>query len=106
VTVPRVSLPVPAVREKPQSRIMAFLGDLPTTQARVLITLIVVLGTAAKYFLSETWEPSYEWLAFLLVMSGLDAAQFFGKRKTDAAYIAATQGATPLPDPDPPSPTT
>jgi len=83
---------------------MRFLGDTPTTQVRVIITLACVIVTTAKYVLSPTWQPSYEWLAFLLVMSGLDAAQFFGKRKTDAAYVAATQGATPLPDPDPPSP--
>ena len=83
---------------------MAFLGDLPTTQARVLVTLLCVIATTGKYVISQTWQPSYEWLAFLLVMSGLDAAQFFGKRKTDAAYVAATQGAPPLPDPDPPSP--
>jgi hypothetical protein len=103
VTLPRVSQAMP-LREKSEFWVMRFLGDTPTTQVRVIITLACVIVTTAKYVLSPTWQPSYEWLAFLLVMSGLDAAQFFGKRKTDAAYVAATQGATPLPDPDPPSP--
>ncbi len=94
MTVPRVSGSVRLT----QSRLMGFLGDMPTTQARVLVTLICVLGTAAKYVLSETWAPSYEWLAFLVVMSGLDATQFLVKRKTDANYVAAQSGVVPDPD--------
>jgi len=78
---------------------MGFLGDLPTTQARVLVTLLCVIGTALKYTLSSViWEPSYEWLAFLVLMSGLDATQFLVKRKTDANYVAAQAGVVPDPE--------
>lgn len=98
------------------TRLMDLWGKLPTTQARVTVTLLAVIATTVRYVLSgqhvlkgdyvtSYWAPSYEWLAFLVVMSGLDAAQFFGKRKTDAAYVAAQQGTTPPADPDPPSPT-
>lgn len=90
------------------AKALALLGDLPTTQARVATTLCVLIGTALRYFTSKAvivqavivvprWEPSYEWLAFLVVMSGLDATQFFVKRTTDANYVAAKNGA--LPDP-------
>lgn len=103
MTPPRVSQ---SVRTTPQSKLMGFLGDMPTTQARVMVTLVVVIGTALKYFLSKAvvvnatvvvtrWEPSYEWLTFLVLMSGLDAAQFLVKRKTDANYVAAQAGAVP-----------
>ena len=94
MTPPRISQTV----RVNNSRLMGFLGDMPTTQARVLVTLIVVLATGAKYVLSPTWEPSYEWLAFLVVMSGLDATQFLVKRKTDANYVAAQSGVVPDPD--------
>lgn len=88
------------------TKALSLLGDMPTTQARVFITLLVVLGTAVKYMSSGAvivnavvvvprWEPSYEWLAFLAVMSGLDAAQFLAKRKTDANYVAAQAGVMP-----------
>jgi hypothetical protein len=62
----------------------AWLSKLPSTNARIAMTLLIVFGTAFKYWVSTTWEPSWEWLSFLLMMSGLDAAQFHSKRKTFA----------------------
>ena len=82
----------------------AIWGEFPTTQARVTMTLGCVLATALRYVVSglwtaTQWSPSYEWLGFLLLMSGVDALQYFGKRTTDTAYIAATMGVTPAPLP-------
>ena len=59
-----------------------FLISIPTTNLRVIVTLIVFLGTGIKYWSETTWQPSIEWLGFLLSMSGVDALQYFGKRKT------------------------
>lgn len=59
-----------------------WLASLPSTNARIAVTLLCVLGTAARYWSSASWEPSVEWLAFLAAMSGLDAAQFYAKRVT------------------------
>lgn len=93
---------------------LEWIGKLPTTQARVCITLAVFAMTGIRYVLSGPtillsgqivpgWQPSYEWLGFLLLMSGVDAAQFVAKRATDANYVAAKQGATlPTPPADPP----
>ena len=81
------------------------LGIMPMTNFRQMTTFSLMVGTgvvylalAVKYVVvegSRQWEPSIEWLGFLLISAGLDAAQFLGKRKTDAAYVAAMQGATP-----------
>jgi hypothetical protein len=74
---------------------MELLGKLPTTQARVVVTLLLCLGTAIKYWASKDWDPALDWLAFLAAMSGLDMAQFGVKRTTDASYVSAKQGTTP-----------
>ena len=68
--------------------VLAWIGKLPTTNARIGVTLLLSLGTAVRYW-AGNWEPGYEWLAFLLVMSGLDVTQFHSKRTTDAAYVEA-----------------
>jgi hypothetical protein len=83
-------------------------GKLPTTQARITVTLACVIATTVRYVVSEQhvlangqlqsfWEPSWQWLGFLIAMSGLDAAQYFGKRTTDTTYVAAKQGTPPAP---------
>jgi hypothetical protein len=77
---------------------------LPTTQLRLVVTLGLVVGTGTVYLLLAVkvalfglgrpgaqftmWQPATEWLAFLLVNSGLDAAQFFAKRSTDRDLAA------------------
>lgn len=63
---------------------MKWLRTLPTTQIRVLVTLVVVLATATRY-LSDGWVPADSWLVFLGAMSGLDIAQFAAKRVTHRA---------------------
>lgn len=80
---------------------MKWIGNLPTTQSRVVVTLLLVVATAVRYFVGS-WAPSVEWLGFLIVMSGLDATQYTAKRLTDATYVAAKQTGTP---PTPPSTT-
>ena len=83
-------------------------GKLPTTPVRITVTLCCVIATTVRYILSHEhvlpngtvesfWQPSLEWLGFLVAMSGLDAAQYVGKRATDASYVAAKQGTPPTP---------
>lgn len=69
-------------------------GRLPTTQVRISVTLGAVVATTVRYVLSVTWTPSYEWLGFLVLMSGVDAAQWLAKRTTDHAYVAAKKPTT------------
>ena len=64
------------------NRLIDFLAKLPSTNARITMTLVLSLGTGIKYWVSGTWEPNIEWLAFLVTMAGIDAAQFTAKRKT------------------------
>lgn len=77
-----------------------WLASLPSTNARVAVTLFIAVATAGRYLLSgigfgdfhfDIWEPSWDWLLFIAGMSGLDLASFYAKRKTDTEYIAAKQ---------------
>ena len=64
-----------------------FLAKLPSTNFRIVVTMTIVQATAARYLLSGVWglgdwTPSWEWLSFLALMAGIDAAQFWAKRET------------------------
>jgi len=68
----------------PFERLNAILAKLPSTNARIAVTLCCVALTAIAYCIAWQapaggWEA---WLTFLAAMSGIDAAQFFAKRKT------------------------
>jgi hypothetical protein len=65
-------------------RVLDLLGRLPSTNTRIAATILLALGTGVKIWVSSTWEPTVQWLSFLVAMSGIDAAQFYGKRKTFA----------------------
>jgi TRAP-type C4-dicarboxylate transport system permease small subunit len=72
-------------------KLNAFLAKLPSTNARIAVTLLCVAVTAIAYCIAWDapdggWEA---WLAFLAAMSGLDALQFGVKRKTDATHVEA-----------------
>lgn len=63
-------------------KIMEWIGKIPTTNLRILVTLLLITGTAFRYWANGGWEPGVEWLAFLAAMSGMDVAQHYGKRLT------------------------
>ena len=88
------------------NKVFEIWGHLPTTAARITVTLLAVLATTIRYVTSHEhvlangsvtayWEPSYSWLGFLIVMSGLDAASWLSKRMTDSSYVAAKAGTPP-----------
>ena len=58
------------------------IGELPTTQIRVLITTGLAIATTIKYLGSDVWVPDTSWLVFLGGMAGLDVAQWTAKRVT------------------------
>lgn len=58
-----------------------WIATLPTTNLRILLSLVMAAGTGGKVMVT-TWEPTWEWLAFLCVWAGLDVAQFTAKRIT------------------------
>ena len=62
-------------------KVFDLISKVPTTALRVIITLLLTVATGVIYF-TTTFIPSYEWLGFLALMSGLDVAQFHSKRKT------------------------
>lgn len=72
-------------------RLNEWLAKLPSTNARIALTLVCVLLTAISYCIAwEAPETGWEaWLTFLAAMSGLDALQFGVKRKTDAGHVEA-----------------
>ena len=60
---------------------LEILSKIPTTQARIVVTIALTVATGVMYF-ATAFVPGYEWLGFLALMSGLDVAQFHSKRKT------------------------
>ena len=87
-------------------KLLKWLGSLPTTQARIAVTLALAIGTAVRYWTSATWVPSLEWLGFLACYAGLDVAQFTSKRFSDTGYVQAksaapSNGTTTTPAPQP-----
>lgn len=87
--------------EKIIDKALELLGKIPTTQLRIVVTLILVIGTAIKIWVSSSWSPEWDWLLFLAGMAGLDVLQHYGKRKTTwkptehAEAIRITNGHTP-----------
>lgn len=62
-------------------RVWDLLGRLPSTNARIAVTLILWVATGVKAIV--IWEaPPWEWLIALFAMAGLDTAQYYGKRVT------------------------
>ena len=60
---------------------LEILAKIPTTQARIVVTIALTVATGVMYF-ATAFVPGYEWLGFLALMSGLDVAQFHSKRRT------------------------
>jgi len=69
------------------SRLYLMIGEAPTTNIRILTTILLAVGTGIKYWSSvggsNAWVPNWEWLLFLAGMSGLDVWQHNNKRKTE-----------------------
>ena len=74
-------------------RVLTLIGKIPTTQGQFCVAWALWLGTGSRYLASSTWSPSYEWLAALLLLSGVSTAHFISKRITDSTYVATKQGA-------------
>lgn len=81
-----------------------WLAELPSTNFRIQWSVVFVGGTAVRYWLTDTtwkafsltvglgkWEPSYEWLAFLLLLAGVDSWQFAKKRATQNPSLSTKQ---------------
>jgi len=62
-------------------KILHFIAELPTTNARIVSSIVMAMGTWIK-ILATGWVPTWEWLVFLIAWAGIDAAQFATKRIT------------------------
>ena len=61
------------------------LSSTNMTNLRALVTMGLAIWTAWRYFAQPKWglwEPSLEWLGFLVALGGLDVAQYSAKRLT------------------------
>lgn len=65
---------------------MKWLERMPMTNTRIAITILIVIGTAVRYWYTGV-APDGEWLAFLAVMSGLDVTAALGKRATNKPEV-------------------
>ena len=70
-----------AVVDGATDRVKAFVADLATTNARIVVSLVLATATGVRVLWVWT-APPWEWLAFLAAMMSLDVAQFGIKRKT------------------------
>lgn len=59
----------------------AWLGAVPTTNLRIVATIVLILATGVATIVRWT-PPPLEWLTFLAISAGLDVAQFHSKRVT------------------------
>jgi hypothetical protein len=91
---------------------MKWLADLPSTNARIVVSLLLIVATAVRFLV---WGPSSaewtSWLVFLGTLAGIDTAYFIGKRVTyrpgppespdieDAKAGAEIRAATPVATP-------
>ena len=70
---------------------MRWLADLPTTNLRIVVTLLVFIGTAIAYGVSGK-PPSEGWMMFLLAMAGVDALSKIGVRATTKPDAIRAEG--------------
>ena len=81
----RITQAVEAFTSLPQ-RYNQWLGKLPSTNFRIQWTITAMMLTTFRYLMSDitlalgkislhlgSWIPSYEWLAFMAVMAGIDS---------------------------------
>jgi hypothetical protein len=74
-------------------QLFKWLAKLPSTNTRIVVTLACVIATAVRV-VALGWSPPIEWLAFLLAMAGVDAAQFTAKRMTHQGETTTNGGAS------------
>lgn len=91
-------------------KLLRWISSLPTTQFRVLCTMVVFFGLMAVYLAINAklawrcaiavpipatcpaWTPDWTMLGFVGAMAGIDVLQYFGKRATDIGYVSAKTG--------------
>lgn len=85
----------------PARKPFAWLSDLPTTQLRICLSLLVIAATAVRYLLGAAALDNFgAWLTFLAALAGIDTLTVVGKRFTaDPAVIAAEAAARQDPAP-------
>jgi hypothetical protein len=62
-------------------KLMTWLATFPTTNGRIVLTLLLALATGVRV-IGWGWQAPTEWLLFLGAWAGLDVAQFAAKRAT------------------------
>ena len=63
------------------ARLFALLATLPTTQFRILVSVLAYFATVTAV-LGFDKHPDWEFYAFVLVWAGIDVTQFLAKRAT------------------------
>lgn len=63
------------------ARWLEFFNEISTTNLRIVVTLLCLVITTVAYVFGF-YEMSWEWLAFLATMSGIDVAQYTSQRVT------------------------
>lgn len=58
-----------------------WLRNLPTTNLRILVTLLLAAGTGGRVVFTG-WAPPDAWLYFLTAWATVDVGQFLAKRAT------------------------
>lgn len=62
------------------NKVYQTIRDLPTTNTRIALTLLVFTATAVITLVRGEVPGGGPWLGFILAMAGVDAVQHIGKR--------------------------
>jgi len=90
-----------AVAKARAEAIWAPVAVFPSTNGRIWASIVAMLATTVAVVVTH-WEPTWEWLAFLMAWGGLDLAQFGWKRVTATEHTLAKQGISPAEPTKPP----
>jgi hypothetical protein len=96
-------------------RLLGLWGKVPVAQGQFTVAAVCILSTTTRYVLSSdhplrngqiiaTWQPTTEWLMFLLALAGVASAHGIGKRMTDMNYVEAKERGKTAPKPEPSQP--
>ena len=67
-------------------------AKMPTTNFLFLLVGYLSIRTGEHYMRTPGWEPSTEWLGFIVGMSSASVFQWVKKRTTDHEYVRAQRG--------------
>ena len=74
-------------------RWLVIFNNVSTTNSRIYVTLMCVVGTAMTYWFKSV-IPDANWLLFMAGLAGIDVAHYTSKRFSASEFVAAKNPAS------------